>query len=660
LFKVTQMMPQQITFSVDCLFMRNQLHSYMILILMGVAGSGKTTIGLRLAQELGLPFYDADDFHPEANIARMEQGQPLNDEDRMPWLARLADEIRKWDADGGAILACSALKEQYRRALQSVRNIIWICLEGNHSTIMERLQSRSGHFMPVSLLDSQFAALEMPAYGIRVDIASTPDDIVRNILEQLKIMNLPSEFGLMGMAVMGKSLALNLAGTGIGISVYNRHVTGKEEGVAAGFIKDNPALTNLKGYDKLDEFVHSLSRPRKVMMMIHSGAIDEQLEELIHLLEPGDVVIDGGNSYYKDTERRTKMLGERGILYAGTGISGGEEGARKGPAIMAGGSERAYVLIAKYFDRIAAKDKSGEPCSAYIGPGGAGHFVKMVHNGIEYAEMQLLAEVYYMMRYRLNIPPSDIADIFSEWRLEELDSYLLEITIDILRKTEDGELLLDKILDQAEQKGTGGLSAAAALEYGVAYGPLSEAVMARALSASKPRRNMAAELYNDLIASVEIETGNWLPKLKNAYQAARIVNHAIGFNLMREASKRHHWELDLARIASVWTNGCIIRSALMEDLASGLTNGGYILTSPAVVKKMKSWRTDFADVVALGLQTAIALPVFSSALNYFLGFISADSPANLIQAQRDYFGAHTYRRKDQPSDQYFHTIWKSL
>ena len=627
---------------------------------MGVAGSGKTTIGRKLAQELGLPFYDADDFHPDANIAKMQRGQPLDDKDRKPWLVSLAEEIRKRESEGGGVFACSALKEQYRKALQSVRNITWICLEGNHSTILKRLQSRSGHFMPAALLSSQFAALERPAYGIRIDVGSSPEEIVSNILSQLEIMNTSSEFGLIGMAVMGKSLALNLADKGISVSVYNRHVAGKEEGVAAEVIQNNPLLTNLKGYDQLDEFIHSLARPRKLMMMINAGAIDDQLEQLIPLLDAGDVVIDGGNSYYKDTERRSAMLVDQGILYVGAGISGGEEGARKGPAIMAGGSERAYVLIAKYFDQIAAKNRSGEPCSAYIGPGGAGHFVKMVHNGIEYAEMQLLAEVYDLMRYLLNISPADIADLFSEWRSAELDNYLLEITIDILRKKEDGELLLDKISDQAEQKGTGGLSAAAALEYGVPYGPLSEAVMARTLSARKPQRNMAAELYGNRLINLESKPEDLLLSLKNAYQAARIINHEIGFNLMREASIKHQWQLDLGRIASVWTNGCIIRSLLMEDLAAILSAEETILTSASVVQRMKSWRKDFADVVALALQTGFALPVLSSALNYFLAYINADSPANLIQAQRDYFGAHTYRRKDKPADQYFHTVWKSL
>lgn len=627
---------------------------------MGVAGSGKTTIGGMLARELDLPFYDADDFHPPANIARMGQGMPLDDDDRAPWLELLAVNIRAWEAGGGAVVACSALKEQYRATLRSVRDIVWIFLDGSDSLILERLRWRSGHFMPAALLDSQFAVLEIPPYAIRVDVSARPEEIVREILTKLKVMHTHSEFGLIGLGVMGTSLALNLAEKGVLVSVYNRHVAGKEEGIAAAVVGNNPEMRSLKGFDNLSDFIQSLARPRKVMMMIYSGAVDQQLEELVPILEPGDIVIDGGNSHYKDTTRRSRWLAGKDLLYLGAGISGGEEGARKGPAIMAGGSERAYVLVARYLDLIAAKDQAGEPCSAYIGPEGSGHFVKMVHNGIEYAEMQLLAETYYLMRYLLKMPPADIADVLAEWASGGLDSYLLEITIDILRKEEDGELLLDKILDQAEQKGTGGSSAGAALEYGVPYGPLSEAVMVRALSAIRSERLEAARLYGAEPPYFDNEPQRWLPKLKNAYQATRIINHEIGFNLIRKASSQHQWETDLARIASVWTNGCIIRSALMEDLARILRSEESILDSPSVVPEMKSRREDFADVVALALKQGLPVPVMSAALNYFLGCISSDSPANLIQAQRDYFGAHTYRRKDKPADQYYHTLWKTL
>jgi 6-phosphogluconate dehydrogenase len=429
----------------------------MIYIVMGVSGSGKTTVGLRLADRLRLPFHDADDYHSPGSVEKMRRGIPLADADRLPWLAELAGLIVLWEKEGGAVLACSALKEQYRKSLQSVPHISWIYLDGSRDTILERLQSRNAHFMAPSMLESQLEALEKPAYGIHVDVALSPEQIVQEVLKKIKHMSPLSEFGVIGLGVMGKSLALNLAGRGVSVSMYNRHVPGKEEGIAEQVINGNPGFTNIKGFDNLEEFVQSLDKPRKVLLMIYAGAIDAQLESLMPLLEPGDVVIDGGNSYYKDTSRRTELLTAQGLHFVGTGISGGEEGARKGPSIMPGGPRQGYEQVSKYLELIAAKDKTGKPCTTYVGPDGAGHFVKMVHNGIEYAEMQALAEAYALMRFMLGMAPEEIADTFSSWQQGGLGSYLLEITIDILRKTEEGELLLDKILDQAEQKGYGRL-----------------------------------------------------------------------------------------------------------------------------------------------------------------------------------------------------------
>ena len=467
-----------------------------------------------------------------------------------------------------------------------------------------------------------------------------------------------SELGLIGLGVMGKSLAINLAEKGVHVAVYNRHVSGREEGIARQLLAENTSLPNLKGFDEVDEFIQSLARPRRIMLMIYAGAVDEQLEELVRLLEPGDVIIDGGNSNYKDTARRTGLLASKEIYFLGAGISGGEEGARTGPSIMAGGSERGYVLVAKYLELIAAKDKAGSPCASYFGPGGAGHFVKMVHNGIEYAEMQVMAEVFGLLRNLLKISTEEIIDILQDWQTGELGSYLLQITIDILGKKEGDGLLLDKIQDQAEQKGTGGLSTEAALEYGVPYGPLSEAVMARFISAMKAQRVDAAALYPRQPMINEADRDAFITSLKNGYQAARIINHEIGFNLMLHAAKHHHWELDLSEIARIWTNGCIIRSVLMEELSEILKSGESILFAPVIVGRLNIWTKDLAIIVGGGLQQGFALPVLSAGLNYFLANTTADSPANLIQAQRDYFGAHTYQRNDHPAGQYFHTIWK--
>lgn len=625
---------------------------------MGVSGSGKTTVGQKLADRLLLPFYDADDYHPPESINKMQQGIPLNDRDRAPWLSQLAGMIPAWEAEGGAVLACSALKEEYRKTLQTVPNISWIYLDGSRDTILKRLQARHAHFMPPVMLESQLEALEKPAYGIHVDVSLSPEQIVQEVITKLEHMTPHSEFGVIGLGVMGKSLALNLASRGVRVAIFNRHVPGKEEGIADQVIAENPSISNLKGYDQLEEFVQSLEKPRKVLLMIYAGALDAQLEALIPLLEPGDVVVDGGNSFYKDTARRTALLADKGLHFVGTGISGGEEGARNGPSIMPGGPRKGYEQVARYLELIAARDSKGQPCTTYLGPDGAGHFVKMVHNGIEYAEMQALAEAYSLLRHMLGMAPADIAAIFTEWQQSGLGSYLLEITIDILQKKEGDELLLDKILDQAEQKGTGGWSAAVALEYGVPYDTLSAAVMARALSAMKAERVKAAAFYQKQATKISIDNKNFVTSLKQAYQVTRIINHEIGFNLMHAVSEQLNWELNFSEIARIWTNGCIIRSELMEELVDIYRKDLRLLMAPPIVEKIRNSRQGFAAVVALGLQYGIPLPVLSSALNYFLGYSTADSAANLIQAQRDYFGAHTYRRKDKPDGEYFHTNWK--
>ncbi|WP_224994544.1 NADP-dependent phosphogluconate dehydrogenase [Cesiribacter sp. SM1] len=636
----------------------------MIFIVMGVSGSGKTTVGRMLAQELNLPFYDADDFHPATNVTKMGNGIALNDEDRQDWLEELAKSIIHWEQMGGAVLACSALKEKYRITLQSIPHslIQWIFLEGSRDMLMDRIAARTGHYMPPALLDSQLETLEKPAYGIHISIAPPPDIIVQQIISKLKNTATQSEFGIVGMGVMGKSLALNLASKNINLSIYNRHVPEKEVDIAKKVLLENSHLNNLQPFDDIAAFVKSLETPRKILLMIVAGpVVDYQIKELLPLLDKGDVIIDGGNSLYKDTNRRTAELAELGIRFVGTGISGGEEGALKGPSMMPGGPQEGYQLVSKYLETIAAKDKNGKPCTTYIGPDGAGHFVKMVHNGIEYAEMQLLSETYYLLRYYLQLSPWEIAQEFTEWQRSGLESYLLEITIDILQKQENGELLLDKILDKAAQKGTGGWSVAAALEHGVPYGPLTEAVMARSLSSFKDKRVKAAELYQHQTQQAGgINKQEYMANIRKAYEATRIINHDIGFNLMQQVSDDFQWKLNFSEISRIWTNGCIIRSQLMEELVEVFKSSESILMAPEFVDRMKQLQNGFASVIAQGLQSGFALPVLSAALNYYLGLQTADSPANLLQAQRDYFGAHTYKRKDKPAEQSFHTIWKPL
>lgn len=472
-------------------------------------------------------------------------------------------------------------------------------------------------------------------------------------------MTAKSEIGLIGLGVMGKSLAINMAGKGFQLSVYNRHVPDIEELVAEKFISGDPNLSHLKGFDNINEFLDSLEKPRNILLMVNAGkAVDEIIAELLPHLQPEDVIIDGGNSHYQDTMRRTIALHAEGIYLLGTGISGGEEGAIKGPSIMPGGDTLAYDRVGRYLEEIAAKDKQGLPCCTYIGPTGAGHFVKMVHNGIEYAEMQLITELYHLLRYYALVEPEEIANIFESWGKQGFSSYILEITIAILRRREGGELLLDKILDAAKQKNTGGWTAEAAFRLGVPLNTISEAVMARLISSKKAERVQAMDLYGKLgEADRKRATDEFSKKLLSTYINAGIINHAIGFDLLKEASGQYDWKLNLSEIARIWTNGCIIRSDLMESLVDLLKNEDPLLQQPVIVEKVKGNLEDFTGIVAEGLRSKHPLPVLSAALNYFLSYTSGDLPANLIQAQRDYFGAHTYQRKDKPPEEHFHTAW---
>ncbi|WP_143960860.1 NADP-dependent phosphogluconate dehydrogenase [Litoribacter populi] len=628
----------------------------MVIIVFGVSGCGKSTIGQLLADQLNMPFHDADFYHPPANVAKMSNGEPLSDHDRIPWLEILTSNIRDWDKDGGAVLACSALKENYRAMLSSSGNVSWVYLAGSYKTIRERLIKRRKHFMNPRLLDSQFEILEEPDYGIRIDIDSSPHLIVKEIMDRLHQEKV--QFGIIGMGVMGKNLALNLAEKGETVSIYNRHVAGSEEGVAQA-VSDQHSELPLQPFDDLEKFVQGLESPRVIMLMIPAGkAVDMQIEQLEPLLSKGDVIVDGGNSFFKDSERRAMELKEKGLHFLPMGISGGEEGARKGPSLMPGGTAEGYNHLKTYLEKIAALDKKGKACITHVGTGGAGHFVKMVHNSIEYAEMQLLAEIYSLMHQGWGFGPERIADILEDWAGYGLNSYLLEITVCILRKKDGEEFLLDKILDQAEQKGTGGWSVNVALEYGVPYGPLAEAVMARNISARKPQREKLAKKI-----AFKPDPGFVFDEkpeiLRNAFAMVSLINHTVGFDLIKTVSDEHDWGIDLSETARIWTNGCIIRSALMEDLVDVFKENSSLLEAKQSLELFGKSQHDLAFVVTQAIESGHAIPVISSALNYYLSSITASSSANLIQAQRDFFGAHTYQRTDKERGTYFHTDWQA-
>jgi len=470
-------------------------------------------------------------------------------------------------------------------------------------------------------------------------------------------MNKLSDIGLIGLAVMGENLVLNMESKGFTVSVYNRSASKVDDFLAA-----RAKGKNIIGTHSMEEFVASLERPRKVMLMIKAGsAVDQMIETLIPLLEPGDLIIDGGNTHFPDTNRRTALVESKGLLFIGTGVSGGEEGALLGPSIMPGGSKKAWPIIKPVFQAIAAKVDDGTPCCDWVGENGAGHFVKMVHNGIEYGDMQLITEAYQIMRDLMGMSADEMHDVFSEWNKGDLDSYLIEITRDILGyKDTDGKPLVDKILDTAGQKGTGKWTGVAALDLGIPLTLIGEAVFSRCLSAIKAERVEAAGILHGPVPMFTGDKTAFINDIKDALFASKIVSYAQGYALMRAAAEEYKWELNYGGIALMWRGGCIIRSAILGkikeafDTDSDLKN---LLLDPfftsTVEKAQKGWR----NVVAEAITNGIPVPAISSALGYFDGYRCEKLPANLLQAQRDYFGAHTYERTDKPRGEFFHTNW---
>jgi 6-phosphogluconate dehydrogenase len=486
-----------------------------------------------------------------------------------------------------------------------------------------------------------------------------------------------SEIGLIGLAVMGQNLALNIADHGFKISVYNRTTSKMEAFVAA-----NPNTPGgLVGKGELKDFVASLKRPRKIIILVQAGwATDKVIEGLVPLLEEGDIIIDGGNAKWDDTIRREKELTEKGLRFIGTGVSGGEEGARFGPSLMPGGTPEAWKYLEPVWTAIAAKvdPDTGKPiegaepgkpveggvsCTAYIGPDGAGHYVKMVHNGIEYGDMQMICEAYDLMQNVLGLSPAEMGDIFAEWNKGELDSFLIEITADILKQADPvtGKPFVDIVLDTAGQKGTGKWTSVNALDMGTPAPTVAEAVFARCLSAVKDER-VAAEkiLKGPEAAPFTGDKAEMVEAIREALYASKICSYAQGFQLMRYAQAEYNWSLNFGEIAQIFRGGCIIRAKFLQkiteafereaDLANLLLDPYF---SDAIHKAQKSWR----KVVSLAAEHGVAIPTFSSALSYYDGYRNSRLPQNLLQAQRDYFGAHTYERTDEPRGQFYHIDW---
>ena len=468
-----------------------------------------------------------------------------------------------------------------------------------------------------------------------------------------------AEIGLIGLGVMGQNLALNIADRGFPIAVYNRTPSRMEAFVASDAVGDRP----LTGHAELGDFVAAIKRPRAIILMVQAGAAtDAQIEALLPLLEAGDIVIDGGNAHFPDTIRRERALKERGLLFLGTGISGGEEGARHGPSIMAGGEAEAYARVEPIYRAIAA-DVDGEPCCARVGPDGAGHFVKMLHNGIEYADMQLIAEAYAFMQDVLGLDAAAMQATFAEWNQGDLDSYLIEITADILgkRDPETGQPMVDVILDSAGQKGTGRWSVVAALDLGAAAPTIAEAVSARTLSALKAEREHAATRLQGPDERFAGDARAMTGHLRDALFATKICAYAQGFAVMAAAGREHGWTFDFGTIASIWRGGCIIRARFLGRIREAYARDAALpnlVLDPYFADHLQRTQAGWREVVALAARHGVPIPGFASALAYFDGYRSARLPANLIQAQRDYFGAHTYQRVDR--DGVFHTEWADL
>lgn len=466
-----------------------------------------------------------------------------------------------------------------------------------------------------------------------------------------------SDIGVVGLAVMGENLILNMESKGFHVTAYNRTVDKVDN-----FVNGRAKGKNIFGARSLQELVASLKRPRKVMIMVKAGKpVDDFIESLIPHLEPGDIIIDGGNTHFPDTNRRTQYVESKGLLYIGTGVSGGEEGALLGPSIMPGGSPAAWPVVKPIFQAIAAKVEGGVPCCDWVGENGAGHFVKMVHNGIEYGDMQLINEVYHLMKDVLGMSADEMHEVFKEWNEGELDSYLIEITRDILAyKDTDGKPLVDKILDTAGQKGTGKWTGVSALDLGIPLTLIGEAVFSRCLSAIKDERVAASKVLSGPKPSFSGDKKAFINDLKNALYASKIISYAQGYQLMQAAAKEYGWNLNYGGIALMWRGGCIIRSVFLGKIKEAFDknpNLSNLLLDPFFTEKVMSSQEGWRRVVAAAITNGIPMPAMSSALSYFDGYRSERLPANLLQAQRDYFGAHTYERLDKPRGEFFHTNW---
>ncbi len=472
-----------------------------------------------------------------------------------------------------------------------------------------------------------------------------------------------ADIGLVGLAVMGENLVLNMESKGFTVAVFNRTVSKVDD-----FMNARGKGKNFIGCHSLEELSKNLAKPRKVMLMVKAGKpVDDFIELVLPHIEKGDIIIDGGNSHFPDTIRRTKYLAEKGILYIGTGVSGGEEGALKGPSIMPGGNPEAWKHVKPIFQSISAKVADGSPCCEWVGNDGAGHFVKMVHNGIEYGDMQMISEAYFLMKNILSMSAEEMHDVFTEWNKGDLDSYLIEISRDILKRKdpETGKYIIDIILDTAGQKGTGKWTSQAALDLGSPAPTIAEAVFARCVSAIKEERVAASKVLSGPASGFK-HSGNkkeMVEDIRKALYASKICSYAQGYQMMKLAAAEYKWDLKFGEIALMWRGGCIIRAKFLGDIKAAFDKNpklANLLLDPFFKKVIDDCQASWRKVISTAVQLGVPVPAFSSALAYYDSYRSAQLPANMLQAQRDYFGAHTYERIDKPRGQFFHTDWCEL
>ncbi|MGD1071226.1 MAG: decarboxylating NADP(+)-dependent phosphogluconate dehydrogenase [Bryobacteraceae bacterium] len=465
------------------------------------------------------------------------------------------------------------------------------------------------------------------------------------------------DIGLIGLAVMGQNLVLNMNDHGFKVAVFNRTVSKVDD-----FIGHEARGTQVVGAHSIEEFVGLLKKPRRVMMMVKAGdTVDRMIDAVVPYLEPGDIVIDGGNSHFPDSNRREKALAEKGILFVGSGVSGGEEGARNGPSIMPGGRPEAWPYVKNIFQSICAKVEDGSPCCDWVGEGGSGHYVKMVHNGIEYGDMQLICEAYQLLKDGLGATAEELHDIFAEWNKGELDSYLIEISQHIFTvKDEDGRPLIDNILDAAGQKGTGKWTCVSALDLGMPVTLIGEAVFARCLSSIKDARVEASKVLRGPKKALSTDRKEFIEDVRRALYCSKIISYAQGYMLLKEAAKDQGWHLNFGAIALMWRGGCIIRSRFLGNIKEAFDKNPHLsnlLLDDFFSKVLNQYQDGWRRGVIRAIEYGVPTPTFSTALAFFDGFRTARLPANLLQAQRDFFGAHTYERVDQPRGKFFHTNW---